>query len=157
MSLCKFFSKKLKIWNICVVVNLNLQYGTSKHFGSLREMSHFKFFYKKFENWEHLWCHKLKFATWYIKTFRKLTWNVTFQVFPNKKLKNWEHLCCRVTSNLQNILKVFVKCYRSSFSKRSLKIGIISVVINSNIQYGTSKHLESLREMSHFKFFQKQF
>ena len=83
------FSKSYKIWDICVVLNSNLQYGTSK---VCTWNVTFQVFVQKLKNWEHLCCHELKFAIWYIKTVWKFTWNVTFQVFL-KKLQNWEVLC----------------------------------------------------------------
>ena len=62
---------------------------------------------------------------------------------------SWTQICNMVH---QNSLKICMKCHISSFPKKSYKIGAICVVMNSNLQYGTSKHLESLHEILHFKF-----
>ena len=91
----------------------------------------------------------------------------------------------------QNILKIYVKCHVSSFSKQKVeklgalccckhkfailyiktfwkftwnvtfqdvikkveKLGNVCVVININLQSATSKHFESLCEITLFKFF----
>ena len=128
-----------------------MQYGTSKHLESLREMSHFKFFLK-LQNLGHLCYLKLKFAIWYIKS---LYMKCYFSSFCTKVKKlgtsvlSWTQICNMVH---QNSLKIYIKCHTSRFPKKSYKIGIICVVMNSNLPYGASKHLESLRKILHFKF-----
>ena len=89
-------------------VNSNLQYGTSKHFESLREMSLFKFSCKK--------------------KFKKLG----TLVLSETQIYNMVH---------QNILKVYVEM--SNFT--------VFLKCQSK-KYGTSKHFESLREMSNLQY-----
>ena len=118
------FSKSYKIWDICVVLNSNLQYGTSK---VCTWNVTFQVFVQKLKNWEHLCCHELKFAIWYIKTVWKFTWNVTFQVFLKKVTKlgpfvlSWTPICNMVH---QSIFESLREMLHFKFSwKKQMKLG----------------------------------
>ena len=111
----------------------------------------FQVFLKKLINEANLCC-----ACTLVQNRLKVYVKCHFSSFSKKKLKNWKHLCSR---KLKFAIWYIKTCWKFTwnvtfqvFVKKKLKIGNICCC-KLNLQYGTSKLFESLREMSLFKFF----